>query len=59
VNSLAWDDFERGGEAIEAGAAAAQLALPRIQKLLNLAEHSATVLGSSRLSQVWLSEALR
>src|SRR5438876_5511200 len=59
VNSLAWDDFERAGEAIEAGAAAAQLALPRIQKLLNLAEHSATVLGSSTLSQVWLSEALR
>jgi len=59
VNSLAWDDFERAGEAIEAGAAAAQLALPRIQKLLNLAEHSATVLGSSTLSQAWLSEALR
>jgi NTE family protein len=59
VNSLAWDDFERAGEAIEAGAAAAQLALPRIQKLLNLAQHSATVLGSSTLSQVWLSEALR
>ena len=59
VNSLAWDDFERAGEAIEAGAAAAQLALPRVQKLLNLAEHSATVLGSSTLSQAWLSEALR
>jgi NTE family protein len=59
VNSLAWDDFERAGEAIEAGAAAAQLALPRIQKLLKLAEHSAAVLGSSTLSQVWLSEALR
>src|SRR5213592_4757160 len=59
VNSLAWDDFEKAGEAIEAGAAAAQLALPRIQKLLNFAEHAATVLGSSTLSHVWLSEALR
>jgi NTE family protein len=59
INSLAWDDFEKANEAIEAGAVAAQLALPRIQKLLSLAEHSATILGSSTLSQVWLSEALR
>lgn len=34
VQSLAWDDFDRAGEAIEAGAAAARNALPRIQKLL-------------------------
>ena len=34
VQSLAWDDFERADEAIAAGAAAAQRALPRIQKLL-------------------------
>jgi predicted acylesterase/phospholipase RssA len=59
VNSLAWDDFEKAGEAIEAGAAAAKLALPRIQKLLSQAEHSATVLGDSALSRVWLAEALR
>lgn len=59
VNSLAWDDFERAGEAIDAGAAAARLALPRIHKLLSLAEHSAAVLGDASLSQVWLAEALR
>jgi NTE family protein len=59
VSSLAWDDFDRANEAIEAGAAAAQLAVPRIRKLLQLAEHSATVLSDSALSQSWLAEALR
>jgi NTE family protein len=34
VQSLAWDDFERADEAIEAGAAAARSALPRLRKLL-------------------------
>jgi NTE family protein len=34
VQSLAWDDFARADEAIEAGAAAARRALPRIEKLL-------------------------
>lgn len=34
VQSLAWDHFERIDEAIEAGAAAAQSALPQIRKLL-------------------------
>ncbi len=59
VNSLAWDDFAKAHEAIEAGAAAAKLAVPRIQKLLSLAEHSATVLGDSALHQTWLAEAFR
>ena len=59
VHKLAWDDFDRASEAIEAGAAAAQLALPRIQKLFSLAEHSASVLNDPVLSQSWLSEALR
>ena len=59
VNSLAWDDFAKANEAIEAGAAATRLAVPRIQKLLSLAEHSATVLGDSALHQTWLAEALR
>ncbi|HYL62909.1 MAG TPA: patatin-like phospholipase family protein [Candidatus Methylomirabilis sp.] len=40
VQSLAWDDFDRVNEAIEAGAAAARSALPRIRKLLNAAEES-------------------
>ena len=34
VSNLAWDDFDRADEAIEAGADAARRALPRIQKLL-------------------------
>lgn len=34
VQSLAWDDFARADEAIEAGATAARSALPRIEKLL-------------------------
>jgi len=34
VQSLAWDDFGRADEAIQAGASAAQRALPRIEKLL-------------------------
>jgi NTE family protein len=34
VQSLAWDDFARADEAIEAGAEAARRALPRIEKLL-------------------------
>jgi NTE family protein len=37
VQSLAWDDFDRADEAIEAGAAAARSALPRIQKYLSRA----------------------
>lgn len=59
VHSIAWDDFARANEAIEAGAAAARRALPRIRKLLSLAEHSALVLNDPALSQTWLSEALR
>lgn len=38
VQSLAWDDFDRADEAIEAGAAAARSALPRIQKYLSRAK---------------------
>jgi len=34
VQSLAWDDFERMDEAIEAGAAVARSAMPNIKKLL-------------------------
>lgn len=59
VNGLAWDDFDKASQAIEAGAAAARQALPRIQKLLNRAEHSATLLADASLSQSWLTEVLR
>jgi hypothetical protein len=34
VHSLAWDDFHRADEAIEAGKIAAKIAVPRILKLL-------------------------
>jgi NTE family protein len=37
VQSIAWDQFERADEAIEAGAAVARLALPRIEKYLERA----------------------
>jgi NTE family protein len=43
VQSLAWEDFHRAEEAIEAGAAAAQRALPRIQSYLARAEKAAAV----------------
>lgn len=35
VQSIAWDQFERADEAIEAGAAITRLALPRIEKYLD------------------------
>jgi len=58
VQSLAWDDFERADEAIEAGAAAARSALPRIQKFLargpSIRESDAQV-----RAQLWLAEAVR
>jgi NTE family protein len=38
VQSLAWDDFDRTAEAIDAGAAAARRALPRIRQLLENAQ---------------------
>jgi NTE family protein len=37
VQSLAWDDFDRTAEAIDAGAAAARRAVPRIRQLLDKA----------------------
>jgi NTE family protein len=38
VQAIAWDQFERADEAIEAGAAVARLALPRIEKYLERAQ---------------------
>jgi NTE family protein len=63
VKSIAWDDFDRADEAIEAGATAALHALPRIQKLLGQKEESAQNL-EARLeaedkSYLWLAEAVR
>jgi NTE family protein len=63
VQSLAWDDFDRAEEAMEAGAVAARRALPRIQKLISQKE-DATREMEARLeaedkSYLWLAEALR
>ncbi len=63
VQSFAWDDFDRSDEAIEAGAAAARRALPRIQKLLEPSHHSESAfqarLEAEAHSQLWLAEASR
>jgi NTE family protein len=58
VQSLAWDDFERADEAIEAGARAARSALPRIQKFL-AREASMRERDAQEDSQLWLAEAVR
>jgi NTE family protein len=65
VQSLAWDDFDRADEAIEAGAAATRRALPRIQKLLcatqsqdSHIEYQARLEAEAQ-SQLWLAEASR
>lgn len=63
VQHLAWDDFERADEAIEAGAAAARRALPRIQKLLSAPESNAleceAQFRAEAQSYLWLAEASR
>lgn len=59
VKSLAWDDFERAGEAIDAGIAAATRALPRIQKLVSPNAEPADQLEAEARSQLWLAETLR
>jgi NTE family protein len=61
VQSLAWDDFRRADEAIAAGAAAAQRALPRIEKLLERKTDSENALEAlmalEKSGQPWLAEA--
>ncbi len=63
VQSLAWDDFDRAEEAIQAGAAAARRALPRIQKLLgqnqDFAQNLESRLEAEDKSYLWLAEAHR
>ncbi len=59
VQGLAWDDFDRAEEAIEAGAAAARNALPRIQKFLAHEEDAAHEVELPGQRQLWLAEALR
>jgi len=63
VQSLAWDDFDRADEAIEAGAAAARRALHRIQKLLSPPQDPQIEfqarLEAEAQSYLWLAEASR
>ena len=59
VHSFAWDDFHRVDEAIEAGAAVACQALPRIRKFLDRAEAAVQDPGAAAQSYLWLAEALR
>ena len=68
MQSLAWDDFHRAAEAIEAGAAAARRALPRIRRLLqenalrpiahvNLsAEAPVSMSNAAVRAELWLEE---
>jgi NTE family protein len=57
VHSLAWDDFERADEAIEAGAAVTRLALPRIQRFLERKAASRRGMDADLPSQLLLAEA--
>ncbi|MGB8475646.1 MAG: patatin-like phospholipase family protein [Candidatus Acidiferrum sp.] len=63
VQSLAWDDFDRADEAIEAGAVAARRAIPRIHKLLNPVRESGSEFKArfeaEAQSYLWLAEASR
>jgi NTE family protein len=59
VQGISWDDFGRANEAIEAGEAAARLALPRIQQLLAASEQSESLASDPVLSHSWLAESLR
>src|ERR1700736_124082 len=59
VQSFAWDAFDRADEAIEAGAAVARRALPRIQKYLERAEEGTDGLQADLQSMLMLAEAAR
>jgi NTE family protein len=62
VQFLAWDDFARADEAIEAGAAAALRALPRIEGLLERKMEPETDLqtrlATGQRTNSWLAEVL-
>jgi len=60
VQFLAWDDFARADEAIEAGAAAALRALPRLESLLEKRAEAEMPAEARQVlrkrSQLWLTE---
>jgi NTE family protein len=59
VTSFAWDDFDRADEAIEAGAAVARLALPRLRKHLERAAAGAHDVETEVPAFLRLAEAIR
>ena len=59
VQRLAWDDFERASESIDAGVAAATRALPRIKKLLEPQREPEDIFTAEARSHIWLAEAHR
>jgi NTE family protein len=59
VQSFAWDAFDRADEAIEAGAAVARRALPRIQTYLERAEEGTDGLQADLQSVLMVAEAVR
>ena len=57
VQGLAWDDFDRIDEAIEAGSVAARSAVPRLKQLLSRQNDLQSALGKQ--GELLLAEALR
>src|SRR5580700_4157342 len=59
VHTIAWDDFDRADEAIEAGKMVALRAMPRIEKFLERTEPAARGLESDLQSMLLVAEATR
>jgi NTE family protein len=59
VQSFAWDAFDRADEAIEAGAAVARRALPRIQKYLERSNIGSDGLETDLQSELMIAEFTR
>jgi len=57
VQGLAWDDFEKIDEAIEAGCAVARSAVPKIKKLLERQTETESTFGKQ--GELLLAESLR
>jgi hypothetical protein len=57
VQGLAWDDFDRIDEAIEAGSAEARLAIPRLKQMLSRQNEMQSTFGKQ--GELLLAEALQ